>query len=201
MVVEETVSNGRGMPLSRNGGRYASSPPCRRSSCAPSSIHTAGRSASPLAACAGMQAAASASDDTVASKDRRTSRGTFGDWINSLIGSFPRSLRLSGFVCVCFPSRSPVFRDADADQTRIGEEDVGGEIGVVAVEERAGDGRGVEHILDIAHRLPAVLIGEDQRQVEIGVAADAIIRIVVEDAGPAVVLPVEIRSQRAGPIR
>src|SRR5690242_17913115 len=138
MVAEETVSKGRGMPLSRNGGRYGVSLPCMRSSCAPNSIHRTGRSAS-LAACAFMQAATSVSDDTVASKDQRTSRGTFCDWISSLIGSFPRSLRLSGFVCVSrLSSRSPVFRDADADQTRIGEEHIGCQVGVVAIEERAG---------------------------------------------------------------
>ena len=46
---------------------------------------------------------------------------------------------------------------------------------VVAVQEIAGDGRDVEHVLDIAHHLPAVLVGEDQRQIDVGVAAQPVI--------------------------
>ena len=84
-------------------------------------------------------------------------------FINSLIG---------------FPL--PVLRDADADQFRIGQEHIGRQSAVVAVQEVAGDRRRVEDVLVIEHHLPAVLVGEDQRQVDIGVAAQTIIGIVVE---------------------
>ena len=65
----------------------------------------------------------------------------------------------------------------------------------------AGDRRRVEDVLVIEHHLPAVLVGEDQRQIDVGVAAQPVIRIVVEDARPGIILPVIIAAQRARPIR
>ena len=95
----------------------------------------------------------------------------------------------------------PVLRDANADQFRIGQEHIGRQPAVVAVQEVAGDGRRVEHILVVEHHLPAILIGEDQRQVDVGITAQAIIGIVVEDTRPGIILPVIIAAQRARPIR
>ena len=43
----------------------------------------------------------------------------------------------------CLVTRTPI-------EPRIGQEDVGGQAGIVAVEEVAGDGRHVEHVLDVA---------------------------------------------------
>ena len=72
----------------------------------------------------------------------------------------------------------------DAEETRIGEEDVGGETAVIAVEEVAGDRGGVEDVFDIPHHLPARSIRQDEREVYVRIAAYAIIGIVVEDTGP-----------------
>src|SRR6185437_16224925 len=74
-----------------------------------------------------------------------------------------------------------MFGNAHAEQTRIGQEDVGGETAVVAVQEVAGYRGGVEHVLHIAHNLPTGLIGQDEREVQVGIAMDTIIGIVVED--------------------
>ena len=90
---------------------------------------------------------------------------------------------------------------AHAEQARIGEEDVGGEAAIIAVQEIAGDRGGIEHVLDVAHDLPAGRIGEDHSEVEVGVTVDAVIRIVVEDARPGCGLPIEIAVQGCGPIR
>ena len=53
----------------------------------------------------------------------------------------------------------------------------------------------------VEHHLPAVLVGEDQRQIDVGVAAQTVIGIVVEDARPGIILPVVVAAQRARPIR
>ena len=51
------------------------------------------------------------------------------------------AIRYSPFASfLSSPYRSPVLRDADADQLGIGQEYVGGEAAVVAVQEIAGDG-------------------------------------------------------------
>src|SRR6185437_12913551 len=47
--------------------------------------------------------------------------------------------------------------------------------------------------------LPAILISEDQSEVQVGVSAQFVIWPVVEDPGEAVALPVEIAAQGAGP--
>ena len=57
----------------------------------------------------------------------------------------------------------PVLRNANADQLGIGQEDVGRK-SCVAVQEVAGNRGGVEYILVIEHHLPAVLVGENQRE-------------------------------------
>ena len=104
------------------------------------------------------------------------------------------------FINSLIASPLPVLRDANADQLRIGQEHIGRQAAVVAVQEVAGDGRRVEDVLVIEHHLPAVLVGEDQCEVDVGVAANAIIRIVVEDARPGIILPIVIAAQRARPI-
>jgi len=88
----------------------------------------------------------------------------------------------------------PVLRDTDADQLRIGQKHVGGQTGIIAVQEIASNRRRVEDVLVVEHHLPTVLVGEDQRQVDVGVAAQTIERVVVEDAGPGIVLPVVIAA-------
>ena len=52
-------------------------------------------------------------------------------------------------------ARIEMLGDAHAEEAWIGEEDVGGQAGIIAVQEIAGDGGGVEDILHIAHHLPA----------------------------------------------
>ena len=76
--------------------------------------------------------------------------------------SGPAALRIP-IIHSCFPL--PVFRDADADQLRIGQKDVGRQTGTVAVQEIAGNRRDVEDVLVVEHHLPAVLVGEDQRPI------------------------------------
>ena len=56
----------------------------------------------------------------------------------------------------------PVLRDAETEEARIGCKDVRRQRRIVRVEERARYRRRIEQVLDIGHRLPAVLIGEDQ---------------------------------------
>src|SRR5579862_2702237 len=45
-----------------------------------------------------------------------------------------------------------------SEQARIGDEDIGRQRGVVAVQECAGDGGGVEQILDVQHDVPPVRV-------------------------------------------
>ena len=72
---------------------------------------------------------------------------------------------------------------------------------VIAVQEVAGYGGLVEDIFVVQHHLPTVLIGEDQRQVDVGVTPNPVIGVVVEDTRPGIILPVVIASKRARPIR
>src|SRR6185437_14486746 len=74
-----------------------------------------------------------------------------------------------------------VLCDANAEQTWICEEDVCCKSAVVAVQEGAGNISHVENVLQITHDLPAVLACQDQREIDVGVAAQAVIRIAVED--------------------
>ena len=91
-------------------------------------------------------------------------------------------------------------RDAHADQARISQEHISRQIRIVAVQEGSGDRRDVENILDVSHRLPAVLVGEDQRQIGCRIRADLVDGI-LEHARPLLRLPVEIAMQRRRPIR
>src|SRR6185437_8312211 len=95
---------------------------------------------------------------------------------------------------------SPVLRDANADQPRIGCEHICGQPAIVTVEERACYISGVEHVLVVEHHLPAPLVCQDQREVHVGIAAQPVIGIVVENARPGIVLPIVIGAQRSGPI-
>ena len=88
----------------------------------------------------------------------------------------------------------PILRDADADQLGIGQEHIGCQAAIVAVQEVAGDRSRVEHVFVVEHHLPAVLVGEDQRQVDVGVTPQPIVRIIVEHSRPGVVLPIIIPS-------
>src|SRR6185437_13025463 len=167
-----TSSNaGRGSDC-RNGGRNGSWPPCVRSSCAPSSIQTVERSVSPAKAGTAQLAPQIAMTDTVASNFQRTvvSRSM----ISSLIVTPPL----------------PVLRYPNADQARVGQKHICRQIRIVAVEEGASDRGGVHHVLDEAHRLPAVLVGQDHGEVQVGITVQVIIGIVIEDARPTIVLPV-----------
>src|SRR6185312_2697495 len=93
----------------------------------------------------------------------------------------------------------PILGDANTEQPRIGQEHVGRKRRVVRIEERAGDRRRVKHVLHIGHRLPAVLIGEDQGEVQVGITVQLVIRLVVEYPGEGIALPIEIAAQGAGP--
>src|SRR6185437_3060164 len=110
MEADGTFSNGRGAPVLRKGGRYGVSPPCKRSSCAPSSIQTVGRSVSSAAWAAVQNVTARASDDTVESNCQRVSRAQVCAVDSSLIGSFPPRC---GYV---LPSCSPILCDAHAEE-------------------------------------------------------------------------------------
>src|SRR5580692_10677374 len=99
---------------------------------------------------------------------------------------------LRAFISSLIGSPLPILRDADADQFRIGQEDVGRQSRVVAVEERSSDRRNVEDILVIEHHLPAVLVGENERQVDGVVTTQLIERFVIEHAPPRRGLPIEI---------
>ena len=93
----------------------------------------------------------------------------------------------------------PVLRDANTEQARVGEEHVGGQRRIVRIEERAGDRALVEHVLGVDLRLPAILVGEDQRQVHIGITMKLVIGLVVEDTGEGISLPVEIAAKCSCP--
>lgn len=60
---------------------------------------------------------------------------------------------------------SPILRNPQSKQTRIGGEDVGRQTDIVGVQKRARDGRRVEDVFHIGHRMPLILIGKDQRRV------------------------------------
>ena len=121
--------------------------------------------------------------ETFARRLRRKFSCCFRAFINSLIGS-----------------PLPILRDANADQLRIGQEDVGRQSAVIAVQESAGDRRLVEDILVIEHHLPAGLTSENDAQIDGGVAAQPVIGQIVEHAPPRIILPVIVGSQRACPI-
>src|SRR5580692_12398272 len=114
------------------------------SACPPSSIQISGRSAS--------SACAIPTEETVSAK------------ADADVSSFQRMVaRLSLFSIsslIIFPS--PVFRDANPEQPRVRQEHIGRQATVITVQKVAGDGRDVEHVLEIAHHLPAIGVGEDQ---------------------------------------
>ena len=74
--------------------------------------------------------------------------------------------RLHVFVSSLIVFPLPILRDANADQFGIGQEDIGRQPAVIAVQEGAGDRGRVEYVLVVEHHLPAVLVGEDQRQID-----------------------------------
>ena len=96
-----------------------------------------------------------------------------------------------------FPS--PILCQADAEQPRIGDEHIGRQRGIVGVQECAGDSRDIENVLDISHGLPAVLVGENQRHIHVGIPVELIVGLVIEDAGEGIALPIEIPAQRRCP--
>src|SRR6185437_16184221 len=127
------------------------------SNCPPSSIQTVARSVSPSPALAVPDPYAEpirASADTVVSNCQRKSL-----------------LRPDAFINSLMLVPSPVLRDANADQFRISQEDIGRKSAVVAVQEIAGDRGRIKDIFVIEHHLPTILVGEDQRDVDVGVPA------------------------------
>ena len=75
----------------------------------------------------------------------------------------------------------PIFGDADTEEAWVGKEHIGCQRGVAGVQEGAGDGRRVEHVPEIGHRLPAILIGEDQGQIHVRISVQLVIRLVDKD--------------------
>src|SRR6185437_15344406 len=100
-----------------------------------------------------------------------------------------------------FLSPSPVLRDTHAEEARIDQKYVCRQAAVVTVQERAGDSRGIEYVLEVTHHLPAILACQDESEVDVGVTAYPVVRIIIEHACPGIVLPVIIDVDGAGPIR
>src|SRR6185437_7111945 len=144
-----------------------------RSSWPPSSIQTVGLPSSDAAAACGETRIAKAETD--ARSCQRVAAVSLLVLMSSLIGS-----------------PLPILRHADADQLGIGEEDVGRQPRVIAVEERAGYRGRIENILVEQHHLPTRLACQDQGEIQVRVAMQLVVSEVVEDPPIGIGLPVEI---------
>src|SRR6185437_12674345 len=89
-------------------------------------------------------------------------------------------------------SPSPVLRDAHAEQAWVCQEDVRREPRIVTVQEVPGDGGGIEDVLQVTHHLPAILVGKDERKIQVGIAVYLVVGPVIEHARETVALPVEV---------